>query len=358
MNSKGKPLVVRFGAFGDMVMVTPALEAAAKRAGQPCDLVSAGPWSETMFVDCPWVDRVYLLGSRRTPYWLSRDQQRLVGELRRREWGPTWVLDHLPKATELIRRAGCPANLLVRIADTPPSSARHDSEWAWRTVSRSPDGLLLSPLTRTAGSLRYDLVVGADRVEDSRRWLQSRGWRGEPIVCVQIGNKKTMKRGRIDRKSNLKYWPRENWLDVIRGVLLRQPDARVLLTGAPSEAYLTEDAARQVGDSRVASVARELHIPRLLGLLRLAHSCISVDTGTAHAAAAVGCPLAVLFGATDARSVQPLGAPGQVQAVIGRTVEHFDDDRDNWADCHDMSAIRPDQVLAAWLQLQAQAAAA
>jgi heptosyltransferase-2/heptosyltransferase-3 len=62
-------------------------------------------------------------------------------------------------------------------------------------------------------------------------------------------------------------------------------------------------------------VAAELGLRQLLALSEGAHSMISVDTGPAHAVAALGLPLVVLFGAESQRVWLPRSSSGA--AVLG-----------------------------------------
>jgi ADP-heptose:LPS heptosyltransferase len=49
----------------------------------------------------------------------------------------------------------------------------------------------------------------------------------------------------------------------------------------------------------------------------MAHSCISVDTGPAHAAAALDCPLVVLFGKASPARFRPVSGTSPVQVIQG-----------------------------------------
>ncbi len=49
------PLVCRFGAFGDMVLLTPLLRQLYLRSGLPCDLVTIGGWNTILFQQLPCV---------------------------------------------------------------------------------------------------------------------------------------------------------------------------------------------------------------------------------------------------------------------------------------------------------------
>ena len=89
------------------------------------------------------------------------------------------------------------------------------------------------------------------------------------------------------------------------------------------------------------SVAGDLPLRRLLALLSTAHSCISVDTGPAHAAAALNCPLTVLFGQANPARFRPRSAASPVRVLQG-----FAGDSDSGQ--ADISLIEPQQVIDAW----------
>jgi heptosyltransferase-2/heptosyltransferase-3 len=118
------------------------------------------------------------------------------------------------------------------------------------------------------------------------------------------------------------------------------PEAQVILCGSPLEHPVLEEI-RQAGgqDPRMHNMARELPVPRLLALTEQAHSMVSVDTGPAHAAAALGCPLVVLFGAASPKKWRPLG-PGKILTLGG---EKGDQSR--------VSDIPTEAVIAAWESL-------
>ena len=87
-------------------------------------------------------------------------------------------------------------------------------------------------------------------------------------------------------------------------------------------------------------MADDLPLRRLLALLSLAHSCVSVDTGPAHIAAALNCPLVVLFGKANPARFRPVSASSEVRILQGRI-------DGNEAD-FDIAQISPRQVLETW----------
>jgi heptosyltransferase-2/heptosyltransferase-3 len=87
-------------------------------------------------------------------------------------------------------------------------------------------------------------------------------------------------------------------------------------------------------------VANELPVRTLLPLLERAHSMISIDTGPAHAAAALGCPTVAVFGSQNATLYRPGGATTPAVAVTGVV-----DGAQN------ILGITAEAVIAAWLDL-------
>lgn len=102
------PLVVRFGALGDMVLLTPLLHQLHRRYGQPCRVLGSGAWMAPLFAGNPDVDEVLVVRSRKRPFWLDHSQRRLVKALRARPPGAVYVCDDyaLAKIRRLLVRAG------------------------------------------------------------------------------------------------------------------------------------------------------------------------------------------------------------------------------------------------------------
>jgi heptosyltransferase-2/heptosyltransferase-3 len=177
-------------------------------------------------------------------------------------------------------------------------------------------------------------VDGAWRA-DADAWLAQRGLAGRPLVLLQAGNKRTMRRfGRRQRATNVKYWPEDRWARVIDGVLARAAGAAVLLLGVEAEKGLNDDVLRHVTRYGAVNVAGEMPIPRLLALQERAVGMVSVDTGPAHSAAALDCPLVVLFSTSDPDQIAPRSHAAPVEILGGR--------------CESLLGIEPDEVVVAW----------
>lgn len=335
------PLVCRFGAFGDMVLITPLLKLLHQRSGLPCDVVAVGGWNKLLFQQMPHVRQVFTIDSRSWPYWLNRSQHELVQTLQQHRHRFVWVCETSKKSYRLLARAGITRDNSINQLDLPPVAGEHYCEKWLRLGNGSPPGFDYPQLPPE--ELDTELFVSPAEVEECRRWLTTRGLDPDrPLVCIQAGSKRTTRRGKADRASNTKYWAEQNWADVIEAVVGQLPAAQLLLCGVPSEL----DMCRAIeaccrSKSQVQSVADDLPMRRLLALLSIAHSCISVDTGPAHAAAALDCPLTVLFGKASPKRFRPVSCNSPVRILVG----HADGNPEFEPE---IRHIAPEQVLTEW----------
>lgn len=342
------PLVIRFGAFGDMVLMIPVLKLLHQRYGQPCDVISSGAWTDPLMERVPAAAERFYLSSRRAPYWFNRSQQKLVALLRKRPPGPVYVFEPDDKPLALLHRAGVNPEWICTLRDQPRRPGEHILTHAFRLAQATPAALLSTPFALADTSLAPDArptLTDADRA-DCARWLAQHHLADSSLVLIQAGNKKTMKGGDRQRASNVDYWPEKNWAQVIAGVHETLPSSQVILCGAPSERPLAEEIVTHLshGRGRVLIATDELPIPRLLALQARAHSLISVNTGPAHAAAAMGCPLLVMFTRHPHRAAD-LYAPVSTTAPV----KIIQPDSPN-ADAS-LDEITPAAVLAAWQSL-------
>jgi ADP-heptose:LPS heptosyltransferase len=348
-----RPLAVRCGAFGDMVLFTALIRVLHARFHSPVDIVTSGPWSEPLLRGQPGVGEIWTLRSRKTPYWLSADQRRVVRLLRERGVGPTWFCDASDAARPLLARAGIPEEFIVDVRDHSLLPGEHAAE-QWRRLAQVTPVAIAAPSAAGApvAELRdaelaavrpgCHLEVSEQQWIDLEAWLRARGLSAAPPILIQIGNKRTMRRGPRRLAVNNKYWPNERWAEVLRHVRRQYPDHAIVLLGTGPEYALNQEVAVQTDIAGLYNAADDLPIPRLVALLARAAGLITVDSGPAHAAAAVGCPLVVLFGKALPSLYRPWGTAGaDVKVLCGRMAGE-----------PDMAGIESRSVISAWSGLR------
>ena len=343
-----RPLVVRCGAFGDMVLLTALIRMLHAQFHAPVDIVTSGAWSEPLLRGQPGVGEIWSMRSRKSPYWLSTGQRSVVRNLRERGAGPTWYCDGNDAARPLLARAGIADRFIVDVKDHPLLPGEHATE-QWRRLAQ-----IMPPALGAAAAEAYAdraiaavapgsfLEVSEQQRRDLEAWLEARGIAAMPLILIQVGNKRTMRRGLRRLAVNNKYWPNERWAEVLRQVRLRHPEHALVLLGTGPEFALNQEVAALADVARLYNVADDLPVPRLVALLERAAGLITVDSGPAHAAAAVGCPLVVLFGKASPSLYRPLGtAAADVKLLCGTVAGE-----------PDMLGIEVRSVIAAWSGLK------
>ena len=334
-----RPLIVRCGAFGDMVMLTTLMRLVSARYGSAVDVVSSGGWTPPLLQREPTLGHLQMVTSRKTRYLFCPSQWALVRWLRARGRGPVYLGDIDPEMRALLRRGGVrDEDIVARPAAEEDAPVLWPDRWLVLGVQDPLHAWPTAAVDATQFRLPRLVVTDAERAAFGE-WRDAQRLHG-PLVLFQPGNKRTHKRGKVMTADHPKHWDAGHWAAVAQAVLADLPDAQVVLCGSPPEHGVLEDIRLAAGaDPRVHNCANDLPIPRLLALIEQAHSMVSVDTGPAHAAAALGCPLAVLFGAASPDKWRPIG-PGRIALLGGER-----------GTASRVSDIAVDRVVDAWRSL-------
>lgn len=338
-----QPVVIRFGRLGDMLLLAPLLQWLHRGYGVPCVVLGTGPWTGALYAGNPDVAAVLQVTDRHRPLVFSPARWRMVSALRGMRDAAVHVCEVEPRALAKIRRmlalAGVRRARCTFLTDTPVRAGEH-----W--VDRLLRGCGSPPRACTTAWQRPSLpAVAAPRLflrdvdrEDCAAWLAARGWHGEPLWLVQPCNKRSVRRNTLRAVSDdTKAWPLQRWAEAVRVLRADFPGARIMLCGAPPEAAVLDAIAADAGIANVDVGARELSVRRLMALAERAQGMVSVDTGPAHVAAAMGCPLVVLFGAGSPRVWCPRSPTGSAVVALGGPPGR-----------HRADAVSLGEVIAAW----------
>ncbi|MFM2399591.1 MAG: hypothetical protein RL341_1748, partial [Pseudomonadota bacterium] len=174
----GRPLVVRFAAFGDVVLLTPLIEALHQRYHQPVDVLAIGGWTKELLQDDPAVGQIQLITSRKTPYMLCPSQRQAVRWLRERmvngTAGPVYLCDPEPQALKLLTRAGISRDHMVRAWDDWGGPTVHWVDWWLQVAQRTPPAFAhVPPGPEVPAHPR--LHLSQDKQDACDAWLAARG---------------------------------------------------------------------------------------------------------------------------------------------------------------------------------------
>lgn len=346
------PLVIHRGAIGDLIRLTAMLRALTQRWGRPCDVIGGrGPVAQ-VFANLDTVAEVRVLKSQGYPHLLSPSQMSVLRWLRRRQPSPVYLVDMrhrrfalrtpMTRAEWLLERAGVSTDQILSTRGCPRGSLENTVDFLLRMAHQDPPafaGRAAGPFPTPLPKPEIRLTSGERR--DCRRLLERQGWQGEPLVLLQA----------TARRRNRGLWPVAKWVELSRGILRLEPAAWIVLIGGPQERKSTRSLRRAIDDPRVKEIAPHLSLRTLFALLEKAHSLISLDTGPAHAAAALDCPVTVLAGRADPRRHEPVGSPGSVRVVTALPLERWPDSPADWWRLHDVADIEVSAVTRAWQEL-------
>ncbi len=325
------PIVIRFGRLGDMVLLSALLSLLSRRFRAPCWLIGSGPWSEQLYRGHDDVARIWSLCGRHTPLLLGPTWWRVIWALKNSGKSPIYVCETssshaLGRINAMLGLAGIASErcVFLREGETGPNEHRVDALLGFGR--QTPSALRAEDYPCVNATPAPYLKVPDDERLECAAWIRTQGWSERPLVLVQPGNRRTMRRrpwrrGQVDDKA----WPLAKWSALLHRMQQTLPQAQIVLCGAKRELPLLRSIRLAAGLEQVV----DLYLPlrRLIALCEVASCMISVDTGPAHIAAAVGSPLIVLYGASSPRQWLPRSLRGSPVVALGGPPEarHVDE---------------------------------
>jgi len=154
--------------------------------------------------------------------------------------------------------------------------------------------------------------------------------------------------------NEFRRWPEASFADVAAALASGRPNRRIILTSGTEQAARAEEVRRLAlvrgADAGAVSVACDLGLGELRGLVARARLFLGGDSGPAHIAATTGTPMVVLFGPTT----PAVWGPWRDGAAATETVEAgelpcrpCDQRRCEPGDFRCLRGIRPEAVIAA-----------
>jgi len=284
-------LIVRVGALGDTLMVTPLIRLLRERhPGAEIDFLCSGLAAPLLELN-PRLANLFPLKGRNFPIALSPEKRRLVRKLRSRDYDLGILLESAPRYRVLLERAGL--KKIRSFREFPFDPGRH------AILNNLAAGGIEDP---GSAGLDMDLPLAAADEEAAGRIL-----RGVPAprIGVHIG---WGPRGRKRRQAErLRGWDRGNFVRLIRQIT-EAGNIRAVLTGSPEDVRDTEWVCGQVPPGRAVSIAGRTRVRELAAVIKKLDLLISVDSGPCHMAAALGTPLVVLWGPGRLEQTRPLSS--------------------------------------------------
>jgi ADP-heptose:LPS heptosyltransferase len=284
-----KLLVIRFGALGDLIHVSPSFQA-VKAANPNVEIhLLTSPGLRKLVELLPGVDCIWTWEKKQG--WANLFK--LAVELR--QAGIDGVVNLHPSFKSLlitgllmpVRTAVYHKEKLKIKGQAQRGLARRhavaDFYQPFQRLCNLPDSLQAKPTLNLPVSDRQKLIKPSHE-----RWIG---------IIPGVGNK----------RSN-RAWEPDAYVRLIRELLKEQSDGRVLLIGGPDEQPLAKRLLCQLEDvaGQVANHCGQHDISGTAGLLAQCDLVIGGDTGPMHLAAATGVPLLGIYGPTALARTGPI----------------------------------------------------
>lgn len=287
-------LVIRLGALGDLIHVSPSLEA-VKHAHPEVEIhLLTSPLYKSLASSLSGVDQVWQLDKKQGFPGLFR----LAGQLRK--VGIDGVVNlHPSLKTALLAQLVLPKKQTVYHKEKLRIKGKNQ-----RTIKRRHAiadffvpfrrffGLL--EMQQAVPCLNLNLAESALTIQKTLSKPQQEQWIG---IIPGVGAK----------RSN-RAWEPEGYEQLIQA-LLAESQYRILLIGGPDEQPLAQRLLESIQDAD-KHVENHCGIHDILGTAALLAQCdvvIGGDTGPMHVAAAVGVPLVGIYGPTSLARTGPVG---------------------------------------------------
>jgi len=284
-----RALVVRTSALGDVVLTTPFLRSLSGHLGAPVEVLTSAPYAP-LFEGLPFVSRV----------WSLPKESGLREFLRSlREGGPFDVaVDLQNKARTLAVLLRVQARRRFRLVKRKGVSGALGSLFGGGPILDGKPAAAVyfeaaGALGLAATDLRPEVALRPEAVARAEGLASRAG--GAPIVGLAPGARWALKR-----------WSPERFAAV--GAALQEEGAEILLVGGPGDRAELDRLREGLARPALADTA-SLDVADLAAALARLSLLVSVDSGPAHLAQAVGTPVLSIFGPTSYRRWGP--APGQ-----------------------------------------------
>ena len=292
-------LLVKLSSFGDVLHALPFLE--ALRAANPLAhitwLVEAA--YAPLLSGHPALDEVWVAPRLRPAEFFSGSNpetlRRLVQQLRSRPFDLVVDVQGLLKSAVWVALARSPRKVgydrtrelsyLALTERVPPFDPEAHAVWRYLNLAR----YLGAPPALPRFRLGLDAAVDTAALvpEDER-----------PLAVLHPG-----------ARWAAKLWPPASWAQLAEW--FHGQGFRVAITGSAADQELVAGITAQCG-APILNLAGSTSLAQLAGILRKARLAVTTDTGAMHLAAALGTPVAALFGPTAPWRTGPFGPGHQV----------------------------------------------
>ena len=293
---------------GDAVMTVPALRELRRVLPRARVTLATRPWAEGIFEGANFVDDFLVTGGTSGG---ARAVLREAREWRARRFDLALLFPNAFAPALAAALARVPARLgyatqgrgalLTHGVEVPEWRGRRHEVFYYLNLVAELERALRGSSDIEAREPDTRIPVSEARSLEALGILRENGARPlRPLVAVCPGS----------TNSRAKRWPAERFA-VVADMLAERAGAEVVLIGAAEEADISAEVARRMR-TRPVVLTGKTDLSQTAAVLKTADLLVTNDTGPAHVAAAVGCPVVVIFGPTNPLTTRPFAESAEV----------------------------------------------
>jgi heptosyltransferase-2 len=293
---------------GDAAMTVPALRELRRVLPGARVTLATRPWAEALFAGADFVDEVVAVSESKAA---ARSVWEDAREWRARRFDLAVLFPNSFAPALSARLARVPFRvghatqgrgaLLTHPLPAPDWRNRRHEVFYYLNGVAGLERLLRGSSEIETREPDSSLAVGEDRRREAASLLRESGViESRPLVALCPGS----------TNSRAKRWPSERFA-ALADMLAERAGAQVFLIGAGEESDISEEVAR-LARRRPHVLTGRTSLAQTAALLSAADLLVTNDTGPAHVAAAVGCPVVVIFGPTNPETTRPFSALAEV----------------------------------------------
>lgn len=293
---------------GDAVMTVPALRELRRLLPRARVTLATRPWAEGIFEGADFVDDLLVTrGAESGPGALLAEAR--AWRARRFDLAVLFPNAFAPALVAALARV--PARLghstqgrsalLTHRVPVPDWRGRRHEVFYYLNLVAELERLLHGTASVEAREPDTRLPAPEARTREALGMLRESGVpAGRPLVAMCPGS----------TNSRAKRWPAERFA-AVADMLAERAGASVVLVGAADESDVSEEVAGRMR-ARAFVLTGRTSLSQTAAVLRASDLLVTNDTGPAHVAAAVGCPVVVVFGPTNPSTTRPFSESAQV----------------------------------------------
>ena len=286
-------LIIKPGAIGDLIHLTPVIRALAVRyPGAHISLVVGSRATATLFQYNPHVSET-IIYDKRGEHRSCRSLLKLWRRLRAGHYDLVLHFQRSNLKAWFLSTAAYPCRVLVY----------HKAK---KRVVHVVDNYLetIAPLNIAGQDRSPELYAGDDDEQFAKDLFNHNGFIGKIVIALNPGASHSVNR-----------WSPEQFA-ALADALAERLAAAIIIVGGTEDVTLAERIASATA-SKPLVLAGKVTLLQLASILKRCNILVSGDTGPLHLATAVGTRVAALFGAADPARTGPVGAGHRVIQAKG-----------------------------------------